>query len=1385
MMKKSVFKKVLSITLTLIIAAVFTMPAETVYAASNTKSVSSQSQLISALNNVKTSAKKPAVIVVGKNIKLTQKITVPEGKYIELKGRTGKERIYIASKKKTEDQKSETSAMFMVAGNLTVSRLTLDANKKMRTVTVLNGGCLKLNNKAVVTGGALGDVPVYNGAGVNVKSGSVNQKGGTFIMNKGSEVKGNTTTGGYGYVNGIGVFVGSYCTFTMNGGSIHSNIDKTKRNYSFFSYGGGVYAAAVNGKVTINGGTISKNIAKGGGGGIQLANNAITMTGGSITGNKTNIMGGGVNIDNSCIFNLKGGKISNNTANGEKEKVTGVNEHVSGSLQALYGCGGGICLNGTNSVLNMTGGSITGNKSITKLTANTAESYLGQGGGVMVCGTFNMKGGIIKSNSANTNKKLAGIAGSGGGVSVSGGYTGGTFNMSGGSITGNKAGNNGGGVYFNNRYIDGSIFLDSTLATYKGVGTFEVSGKAKIYGNTVKSGNKDNVYLPKEGKILVTGEMKASSKVLIDTAVFSKGHIMGDGYEDYTLTPDDAKHFLTVKGAKHFALNKDGKLYYKGSTHSGKSVSSADVEYKSSYEYTGKRITPDVKVSLGGTALKEGRDYIVSYHSCINVGKAKLVIYGNGSYAGKTSKTYEIKKADIAQLEVLPLRDKLYTGKEVRPQIKIYNGKEKLVENKDYSVSFSDNIEKGTGKAYISGEGNYQGSLQLEFNITDSSNSVIVRNEEELQKAVSEGGTIYVYESFKISSTITVPSGKSVTIKGEEDNVVLEGDRLGVASKGMFDVSGSLVLEDITVDAGKGSRVVYIEKGGKLNLNTGSIIKNGFSLKGAGVYNEGTAVIDGGSIINSTTKGLGAGKGGGIYNAGTLTIDSGDISENESSYGGSIYNAGTLKMNSGSVANSNAVYQGGGICNDGTAELNGGSIEKNRASKFVSELVDGKGGGIYNTGSISIAGCSITENSAAYQGGGIYDAGATVMSSGSISGNSTENSLFQYNSACGGGVYIASGNFTVSGGEITGNKACSKFVSDSYAGTLGCGGGIFVSNESDSEYSATGLLTVKGGNISGNSAESALENENAEVAGCGGGIYVQGGSGHIAQYYMAPAKASVSGIEIKGNRAGNKGAGLYVSSVTSSNVKRNPWSSDVEGAEVTMSGSVTISDNGSSNVYLEKSALIKISGSLLGRIGIASGASGNVVIASGNSGSSVFYNEEGRRTVAAENGNIYLKGLDLTDKRFTAVLEKTEYVYTGSPIQAKVKIKDSSSLLKENTDYTLDYNSNITDVGTKEVTISGLGDYGGSITLEYNVVKADIAKASVKIPAQKYTGKAINLIPAAGTITYKNRTLLRGTDYTINQDSYTGNTKIGTASFVITGKGNFKGNKKITFKIVK
>ncbi|MBR1763823.1 MAG: hypothetical protein IJ746_00330 [Ruminococcus sp.] len=153
------------------------------------------------------------------------------------------------------------------------------------------------------------------------------------------------------------------------------------------------------------------------------------------------------------------------------------------------------------------------------------------------------------------------------------------------------------------------------------------------------------------------------------------------------------------------------------------------------------------------------------------------------------------------------------------------------------------------------------------------------------------------------------------------------------------------------------------------------------------------------------------------------------------------------------------------------------------------------------------------------------------------------------------------------------------------------------------------------------------------------------------------------------------------------------------------------------------------------------------------------------------------KTVKWTLKKIT--IPSLEYTYVARALVPSVKVwnKEGTKLV-EGTDYTCKI-TNATNVGTATITVKGKGNYTGTLTKNFKVIKADISKASLKgvDSAYSYTGKAVKPTPA---LTYKTKTLKNGTDYTV---SYKSNVEIGTATITIKGKGNFSGSRTKTFKI--
>ena len=102
-------------------------------------------------------------------------------------------------------------------------------------------------------------------------------------------------------------------------------------------------------------------------------------------------------------------------------------------------------------------------------------------------------------------------------------------------------------------------------------------------------------------------------------------------------------------------------------------------------------------------------------------------------------------------------------------------------------------------------------------------------------------------------------------------------------------------------------------------------------------------------------------------------------------------------------------------------------------------------------------------------------------------------------------------------------------------------------------------------------------------------------------------------------------------------------------------------------------------------------ASTNVTIAKGNYG-----NREYTAT--------WKKLLTNTDITIAAIPDQT---YTGSAIEPEVTVTDGETPLTLGTDYTVSYSANI-NVGTATATITGIGDYSGTVEKEFAITKATL-----------------------------------------------------------------------------
>jgi len=136
--------------------------------------------------------------------------------------------------------------------------------------------------------------------------------------------------------------------------------------------------------------------------------------------------------------------------------------------------------------------------------------------------------------------------------------------------------------------------------------------------------------------------------------------------------------------------------------------------------YSGKERKPSAAVTDGDHTLVRDQDYTLSYEDNINAGTAKVLITGIGGYTGTVIKEFTIKSKSLAGAGVsvsISGTEYFYTGAARKPSVSAVFNNITLKKDRDYTVTYRNNINAGTARVIIKGIGNYKGSVCKEFTI--------------------------------------------------------------------------------------------------------------------------------------------------------------------------------------------------------------------------------------------------------------------------------------------------------------------------------------------------------------------------------------------------------------------------------------------------------------------------------------------------------------------------------------------------------------------------------------------------------------------------------------------------------------------------------------------
>ena len=721
--------------------------------------------------------------------------------------------------------------------------------------------------------------------------------------------------------------------------------------------------------------------------------------------------------------------------------------------------GHGVSL-GYRSTFNMYGGSITGNRADTgggvslaseysyakfnmyggSITNNAATNGDGGGGVHNLFGTFTMYGGSITGNSADTRC-------GGGGVYLA---RMGEFVMKGGEITGNTA-KNGGGVY---TAVNGSTGLT-------------VSGDAAITGNSNTAGKDENVYLV-SGKTIEIGAdglgEKASIGVTTADTITTGSYVTvangaENGYTDGNIFSDAGGAYCTLQEGDNVNLYNGqphrhpicGEVCgHTGGTHADADWTAwdgvSDIVYDANntvYVY----LTGDAERDTTLTVEKGYTLYLCLNGYSLTMKAEGEVISVTGSFTltdcrgGDDTKPYgKITHAAGVDGRGVRIKSAADASLSETAVFTMYGG------------------EISGNKVSDSGSINYGGGVRVSdpYSTFTMLGGIITNNE----ATNGGGGGVYIGGGrFEMSGSAVITRNKTASSLGG-GGVFMNGSDI-VYALNEFIMSGNAVISENTATNGNGGGV-YMNSAPEVTMNGGSITGNTAANNGGGVYAfSGTFTMNDGTIAGNKAT---AKNGGGVYaeNIGTaFTVKGGTI-------GGS------------TAADANAAKYGGGVyVKNGTFTMSGGKVTGNSASK--------DGGGVrLDKGTFNMSGSAvISRNTADGYGGGVdANDGSFTMSGGSITGNTTTNESPDWSG--GGGVFVFDdGSFTMSGGSITGNNAIR-------------GGGV--------ELTGSGTMTVSGSvQITNNWQKGTLNSAS--------GVYEKGSSGKPENLYLYSGKTVAIGTD--------------------------------------------------------------------------------------------------------------------------------------------------------------------------------------------------------------------------------------------------------------------------------
>ena len=498
--------------------------------------------------------------------------------------------------------------------------------------------------------------------------------------------------------DGSGVYVANEGKFTMYGGAITGNTNEGRSSY------GSVYVAS-GGTFIMSDGEITGNTSEGSGGGVYVSNGGtFIMSDGAITGNTSTFHGGGVYVYNGGTFTMTGGKITgNNTTIGEGYGLYAGGVYVNST--------GNFTVSGDAQIMNnYWNGTLNANKVYEKGTDSTDSNVLLYGSNGTLATITIGEDGLQKSARIGVGRNT------------------GSFKSNKAQIaTGAKDINLDYGAIFisdDAKYVvsrdnEGNLYLGVHQHNWSYTQSAEdkttINATCTAAGCPATNGNGGSVTIAAPDKLTYDGNAKEATVSASDDWLGKPVDEITITYKDkdgneitepinageYTasITLDDATASVTYTIAKAAPTANDFTLTVSRATYNGEAKEATVVSNKEGMGTVTLTYYQDNKVVENPTdagtytvkiSVEEGENYTAA--SELESDEWKFIIEGN-----KNDPIVELNDGTTYT----------YTGAQIQPAVTVTVGGKELVKDKDYTVTYGENKNVGTGTVIIKAMGNY------------------------------------------------------------------------------------------------------------------------------------------------------------------------------------------------------------------------------------------------------------------------------------------------------------------------------------------------------------------------------------------------------------------------------------------------------------------------------------------------------------------------------------------------------------------------------------------------------------------------------------------------------------------------------------------------------